>query len=845
MSRLSLPVDEVLPEILAALGRGPNVVLEAPPGAGKTTRVPPALLDAGLGKVLVLEPRRLAARAAARRIAQERGGKVGAEVGYRVRFDSKVSKQTRLEVLTPGVLLRRLQEDPFLEGVGAVMFDEFHERGLDADLALAMVRRVQQEVRPELRLVITSATLDGDAAAAWLGGCEVVRSDGRLFPVEQRYLPREPRDDDTSHVVRGVRAALEAGPGDVLVFLPGVGEIRRVERALEGLARSQGIDLQPLYGDLAGEKQDAALSAGPRRRVVLSTNVAESSVTVEGVATVVDAGLARVKRSDPATGLDRLVLEPVSVASTDQRAGRAGRLGPGLCLRLWSAPEQRDRAPATEPEIVRVDLAGATLQLLAWGEPDPASFPWVEAPPPEALRRALGLLAQLGAVDQAGVLTPLGRSLAGLPAHPRLARLLAAGHAAGAQWEACLGAALLGERDVLERLDLRQGGAAHASDSDVLDRVQALRAYEREGTEHAGPRPLQRGSARAVLRAAEQLSRLATRAFGPEPDRGHRSYADVDEALLRALLDAFPDRLARRRKAGEARALMVGGRGVRLGLESAVTEAELFVCVELDGAGADARVRMASAVERDWIDGGQERISVEAAFDEEREKVVGRRRTYLGPLLLAEHDGPAPDQAEAEALLLEVAQRKLSRVLPMEGSDWHGFLERVRSLDAWMPDLELGAWSEEQLAQLLPGLVGGCRSLADLRQARWLDALRGQLGHRKLAMLEREAPERLRVPSGNNLRLTYEKGRPPVLAARIQEMFGQEDTPRVAGGRVPVLLHLLAPNGRPQQVTDDLGSFWDTTYSSVRRELRRRYPRHSWPEDPRQGVAERRPKRRR
>lgn len=835
-----LPIDDVLPDLLKVLRDGPNVVLEAPPGAGKTTRVPPALLDAGWGEVLVLEPRRLAARAAARRIADERGARLGGEIGYAVRFDNRTSKATRLCVVTPGVLLRRLQADPFLDGVGAVLFDEFHERGLDADLALAMVRRAQAEVRPELRIVVTSATLDGDAAAAWLGDCPVLRSDGRLYPVDVSYLAAEPRETVEQHLLRGVRAALDGVDGDVLVFLPGVGEIRRAERALEGFARGAGIDVLTLYGDLAPGQQDAALRQGPRRRVVLSTNVAESSVTVEGVRAVVDSGLARVRRSDPASGLDALLLEPISVASTDQRAGRAGRLGPGLCVRLWSAPEQRTRKGATEPEIARVELAGAALQLLAWGEPDPAAFPWVEPPPVEALNRALELLERLEATDGAGALTDLGRSLAQLPAHPRLGRLLAAGHARGALWEASLAAALLSERDVFERLDLRRGGASHASDSDVLDRVQALLVFEDRGSTQGGPRPLVRSGAKAVLRVAEQLHRMASHALG-EPDHAAE---DGDEALMRCLLDGFPDRLARRRKAGEARARMVGGRGVKLGLESAVTEAEIFVCVELDGAGADARVRMASAVERDWIDGGVERVSMEAVFDEQRERVVGRRRVYLGPLLLDEQDGPAPDGQAASAILVEAAARQIERVLPGEGSDWEQLWNRVQCWREWSPEQAADLPTGEGLAELLPQLAAGRRSFADLRTAPWVDALRGHLGYQRMTALDRELPERLQVPSGSRLRVEYQPGRPPVLAARIQELFGLEETPRVGGGRIPVVMHLLAPNRRPQQVTDDLGSFWDNTYADVRKELRRRYPRHAWPEDPRQGVAEKRPKRR-
>ncbi len=601
-----LPIDEVIPGLVAALAGG-AAVLTAPPGAGKTTRVPPALLaagmagDGGAGKIVVLEPRRIAARAAARRMAEEGGWRVGEEVGYQVRFERRAGPRTRILVVTEGILVQMLQADPFLDGIGALVFDEFHERSLHVDLALAMARRVQREVRPDLRLLVMSATLDPGPVAAFLGGCPVIASPGRLFPVAVEHLAPPASAADRSakpggpdlavQVAAGVRRALAASPGDLLVFLPGVGEIARCGEALAPLAAEQGLAVLPLYGDLPAEQQDAALRPLGKRKVVLATNVAETSVTVDGVTAVVDSGLARRLRFDPATGLDRLELARVSRAAADQRAGRAGRQAAGLCVRLWPAWEDAALQPAELPEIRRVDLAAPALQLLAWGESDLAALGWFEAPDPTALAAALRLLALLGAVDGAGV-TQLGRTLARLPVHPRLGRLLVEGHARGVAAEAALLAALLAERDPFRHAAGSRGERrpAQPSRSDLLDRLEDLAAFERRAV---WPESLNPGAARQVLRARDQLADLIRRELGPAApppaagnEAGQRSAA-AEEALLRALLAAYPDRLARRREPGSPRAVMVGGRGVVLGDESAVCDPELFLCVDLaEPAGA-------------------------------------------------------------------------------------------------------------------------------------------------------------------------------------------------------------------------------------------------------------------
>jgi ATP-dependent helicase HrpB len=834
-----LPIDAVLPELLAALARQPSAVLRAPTGAGKTTRVPPALLDAGLaGRILLLEPRRLAARAAARRMASERGGAVGEEVGFHVRFDRCAGPRTRILAVTPGILLRLLHDDPFLESAGAVVFDEFHERGLESDLALGMVRLVQQTVYPDIRIVVMSATLAAGPVSAYLGDCPVVAGEGRLHPVEILHEPRpEPRPWPVA-AAQAVARMLDRTPGDLLVFLPGLHEIRQTARQLEDVAGERNLAVVPLYGDLPSEQQDAALLPGPRRKVVLATNVAETSVTVEGVTGVIDTGLARELVYDPGVGLDRLRLVPISRASADQRAGRAGRTRPGVCVRLWSASGHRGRPEQTEPEIRRVDLAGAVLQLLALGEKDVLRFPWLEPPREAVVSQALALLTRLGAVAR-GELTDLGRVLARLPVHPRLGRLLVEGQRWGHPGRAALAATLLSERDPFARAaDERseQSGRRAATRSDVLDRVEALEAFERGGPAGA----LNRSAARFVLRARDQLLRSVRREAG-----SRQAGVDADEALLRALLAAFPDRLARRREAGGRRGVMVGGRGVRLAPSSGVTGTELFLCVDVDAGQGESLVRQGSAVERDWLSPDRLTTSIDVAFDVEAERVTARKRVRFEDLVLEDLAAALPDDEAVAKVLAAAAGERLDRVLPPEDSPGALYLTRVRCLRQWMAELQLPAFDEADLREVLTGLCHGCRSFADLRKAPWLEALQGRLSHHQRQAVEREAPERLAVPSGSRIALRYEVGRPPVLAVRIQEVFGLRDTPRIAAGRVAVLLHLLAPNYRPQQVTDDLASFWDNTYPQVRKELRARYPKHAWPEDPWNAAPERRPQHKR
>jgi ATP-dependent helicase HrpB len=781
----------------------------------------------------MLEPRRIAARAAARRMAAENGWTLGREVGYQVRFDRQASAETKILVVTEGILVQMLQQDPFLEEIGAVIFDEFHERTLQTDLSLAMARRVQRDARPDLRLVAMSATLDPGPVAAFLGDCPAIESRGRLYPIEVHYLERPDERPLTTQIAAGVRRVLDATAGDVLVFLPGVGEIQRAAEALDGLAAKRELAILPLYGDLPPERQDEVLRPLDRRKVVLATNVAETSITIDGVSAVVDSGLVRRLRFDPATGLDRLELGRVSRASAEQRAGRAGRQAPGICLRLWPAYEHATLPERESPEIARVDVAGPALQLLAWGETDLAAFAWFEAPAPETLAAALVLLRRLEAVDDHGV-TSLGETLARLPVHPRLARLLIAGHGAGRTREAALLAALLGERDPFPRGPSRGSGPRRASRSDLLDRLDALESP-------AGER-LNAGVARFLLKARDQLAEIVQREIGGGERKGSEK---GDDPLLRAVLAAYPDRVARRREPGSPRGVMVGGRGVCLAEESAVLDAELFVCVDLDagrsGPFLEALVRKASAAEPEWLPAERLSTAIDLEFDERRERVAAWKRTRYEDLIIDEAEIPPPDAATTEELLVRAAADRLERALSLSDPEVASFLSRVRSLADWMPELGLPRFTADELRALLPTLAAGRKSFAELRRAPLLEVLQGTLSYAQLEAVRRDAPERLEVPSGSRVKLVYEPGRPPVLAARIQELFGLAETPRVAAGRVAVLLHLLAPNGRPQQVTHDLRSFWENTYPQVRKELQGRYPKHSWPADPWNARPERRP----
>jgi len=840
MARLpaDLPVASVLAEAVAASRTG-TAVVTAPPGSGKTMLVPAAVLDdlPAASRVILLQPRRLAARAVARQIARLRDGEVGGEVGYQVRFESRVGPATRLLVETTGIMLRRLVADVSLDGIGAVVLDEFHERSLEMDLVLGMLVRLRETLRPDLRIVVMSATLDAGPVAALLGRggspCPVVSAAGRMFPVDVKYLRHGDRRDLTELVASTVPEAIRRTDGHALVFLPGVGEILRCQQDLAGALERQGIVVLPLYGDLPPEQQDRVLADIGRRKVILATNVAETSLTIPGVTAVVDSGLARQSRVSHATGLPRLELVPISKAAADQRAGRAGRTAPGVCWRLWDESAHQHRAAAEPPEAVRGDLAGPLLQLLALGEAE--GFPWLDPPPAESLGNARGLLLRLGAVAPGPAgrdeVTPLGHDLLRLPAHPRLARLLLAGGRHGVLRETSIAAALLSERDPFRT---PKGGGPRdrrivRSRSDVVDRVVALQAFRAGVPVHDPALEPHPGGAANVLRVAEQLSGLVDTPLAARAE-------DPAAAVRLALVEAFPDRLARLRPGAQDRAAMVGGRGVRLAGSRVVGE-PLFLAIDLDDAAGEAGVRLASAVDRSWLDAeplASANLSTreELLFHPSRRQVEARLQTTWLDLVIDEAPIAIRNESAAAAMLAREAAAAFDRVIPAADSPAGMFRARVGWLAATLPDLGLSRLDDAALKDLLPDLCTGLRSLADVAAADWLSRLQAIVGFDRLAEIDRLAPTHHQLPSGKRFKLAYEPAAAPVLAVRIQELFGVAETPRIAGGRVAVLLHLLGPNHRPQQVTSDLASFWRNTYPTVKKELRRRYPKHAWPDDP-------------
>ncbi len=826
-----LPVAEKLPEIVAATRMG-SVVVTAPPGSGKTTLVPSAILDdlsASAPATILVQPRRLAARAVARWIAHLRNVRLGDEVGYQVRFDNTTTAQTRLFVVTTGVLLRRLQDDPLLEGVGAVVLDEFHERSLEMDVALGMLLRLRESLRPDLRLLVMSATLQADALVQRLGDARLIHAEGRRFPVQVRHLRSVDARSLDTQLQSIVPEMLAATPGHLLVFLPGVGEILRCRDSLEGWAQRHQVELLPLFGDLPPEQQDAVLRPSDRRKVILSTNVAETSLTIEGVTGVIDSGWMRQLRVSPDVGLPRLELTPISQASADQRAGRAGRTAPGVCWRLWEAAAHQARPVAETPEIQRSDLSEVVLQLYLWGERQLDQFPWLTSPPPDALESAIKLLRLLEAIDQDDRVTERGRQLARLPLHPRLATLVIEGAARGVLREASIAAALLSERDPFRmgRHENRgpQNRSTQRSRSDVVDRVLELQRFHAGQTLEDSELTVHAGAARQVLRAAEQFYRMSRQ------DKGARA-ADPETALLQTLLAAFPDRVARLRPGSQDRASLVGGRGVKLDVSSRVQGEPLFLAIELNDAVGDARVRLASAIDRADLQGANLREAEELFFNPSRGQVEARRRTYWIDLLLEESPAEITDRAAAAELLAQQAATQIERVLPADDQPATQMLKRIQWLGRVMPDLGLPRFDRDELLVLLRDACEGRRSLDSLKSAPWLDLIHQAIGYDKLPLVDKLAPAKIEVPSGNRITVTYDESNQPVLAVRIQELFGMADTPRIADGRVPVLLHLLGPNYRPQQVTSDLASFWQNTYPTVKKELRRRYPKHAWPDEP-------------
>ncbi|MEA5421965.1 ATP-dependent helicase HrpB [Synechococcus sp. CCY9202] len=825
-----LPIDGLLGAIETALSPpGSTLLLQAPPGAGKTTRVPLALMHALPAQgIVMLEPRRLATRAAAERLASSLGEAVGEQVGYRVRLESRCSSRTRLEVVTSGLFLRRLQSDPALEGVGLVIFDEFHERQADADLALALLRQARALLRPDLRVLVMSATLDLEPLAAELDQAQVLTSEGRSHPVSVEH--QRPRESEA--IERQVLRALEqqwlpqrhAGE-TALIFLPGLREIQRTQRLLESCPWSQQVAICPLHGSLPLEAQRQAIApADPDgAKLVLATSIAESSLTIEGVRLVIDAGWSRRSRFDPATGMDGLVTVPASQASAEQRRGRAGRLGPGHCLRLWSPAEQQRRPAFDPPELLEVDPLPIALQLAQWGAGLGEDLAWLTPPPLAGLQEARRLLEQLGALDQSGALSDHGRALSAVGLHPRLAHLLLKASGAGDLDLACDLAVLLSERDPLDRQE-------HGSD--LLRRLAWMRP---QGQGRRGSGPQQR-----LHQLAAELRRQVRAAAAP-PSGADPGPADLEWRAARLITWAYPERIALRRPGSPHRYQLRSGRGATLHPSDPLVLAEALAVAVLDGQGQDAAIRLAvplpaALLEELAVDQG---VSVEEVrWDNTAQRVRCERSLRLGALVLERSPWPEADEDRIRQALLEGLRQRGLEALPW-GARSRQLQQRLllahQHLGSPWPDC-----SDQALSQTLEDWLGrhlqGVRSLEDLQRLDLCEVLWADLDWTQRRLLDDWLPQQLTVPSGRRIHLTYQNGE-AVLAVKLQEMFGCRQTPTLLQGRLPVTVHLLSPAGRPAAITRDLSGFWDQGYAEVRRDLRGRYPRHPWPEDPRQAQA--------
>ncbi len=846
-----LPIDSLLPQIIESLRHSANLIIEAAPGAGKTTRVPPALLEAGIAgqsEVWVLEPRRLAARMAARRVAEELGEKIGRTVGYQVRFEEVAGARTRLRFLTEGVLTRRLLSDRRLEKAGVIVLDEFHERHLQADLAIALLRRLQKTERPDLKLVVMSATLDAGPVAGFLEQCPELSSEGRRFEVTLEH-PARPDDRPLEEQVNSAVEKLiaEKIEGDILVFLPGAAEIRRAQAVCGTLAGKHDLLVLPLHGDLPAAEQDRAVLPADRRKVILSTNVAESSITIDGVAAVIDSGLARIAGHSPWSGLPALKIARISKASAIQRAGRAGRTRPGRCLRLYTFQDFNARPDHETAEIHRLDLAEPALELHAAGIAELNKFDWFEAPPAAAIEAAESLLLRLGAVDQIGRVTETGGRMLRFPLHPRQSRIMVEAQSRGVGSGACLIAALIGERDILASQifdrDRAPRRARHDSPSDLLDRMDWFLQAERGGFAVGAMREmkLEAGAVLAVDRVRKQLERVVGRnnpAAPPAP-------AEADQALLISILAGYPDRVARRRglKDENAEILLSGGGAAQLSPASVVRRSEFMVAVEAEErrdarAGKRTVVRVASAIEPEWlIDlfAGQLRESIEAKWDSQSERVDVIERMLYDRLVIDERRSK---EARGEEVSRVLADAALAAGLDkfVDPDELAGFLARVAFVAETFPESAITIFSDSDARSSLVELCRGLRSFAELREAAGrgglITMLKAGLSPDQARLIAQMAPEFTSIAGRRNVRVNYVQGKPPWIQSRLQDFFGMSEGPRIAAGRVPLVLHLLAPNQRPVQVTTDLAGFWQRTYPQVRRELSRRYPRHAWPENP-------------
>ncbi len=859
---LPLPIDAALPELTAALAQHTTAVLVAPPGAGKTTRVPLALAAepwAREKKILVLEPRRLAARAAAEFMAKSLGETVGETVGYRVRFGTKVSRRTRIEVVTEGVFTGLILDDPSLDGVGAVLFDEFHERSLDADLGLALARDAQQGLREDLRLVVMSATIDGARIAKALGDAPVIASEGRAFPVKTRYFGRDSGKPIEAAVADAVPRAVRAEPGSILAFLPGAAEIRRAETLVKERVTDPAVDVVALFGALDAAVQDRAIAPAPagRRKVVLATSIAETSITIQGVRVVIDSGLARVPRYEPDVGVTRLETVRVSRAAADQRRGRAGRTEPGVCYRLWDEPQTASLEPFAQPEILAADLSSFVLDLAEWGVSDPGTLVFLDPPPAVALSEARTLLADLGAVDAAGRITAEGKLLNRMPLPPRLARMVVDASREGAGRRAAEIAAIITERGLGGTdVDLRHRLDALARDR--APRAEEARRMARRWAEMASRSPPPGGGRSDRVSGPGGGDSRATTAdldFGhgrhPTPDRLRRSdpppagEGAIATGTILAL--AYPERIAKNRGASAGAFLLANGRGAAVDPASPLAREPYLAVAELVGSAALSRITLAAAIDLVDIEARfADRIvtAEEMTSDPKTLALRGRRSRRLGAIALGEHPLPV-EASEATATILAdaIVKAGLDR-LPWtkalaQWRDRVAFLRRAES-EEW-PDLSDAGLAASAAAWLVP-LLFGKTALSQVTEAEFETALHGLLSHPLRRRLDAEAPTHFDAPSGSRVPIDYTAEEGPKLAIRVQELFGLNRHPTIAGGRTPLVIELLSPAHRPVQVTRDLPNFWRGSYAAVKSEMRGRYPRHPWPDDPAAAPATRRAK---
>lgn len=822
---MNLPIDSVLPQLLDALTQRPNAVLQAAPGAGKTTRVPLALLSQqwlGKKKIIMLEPRRLAARNAAMYMAELQGEKAGQSIGYRTRLDSKIGPNTRIEVVTEGILTRLIQQDPELSEYGLVIFDEFHERNLNGDLGLALCLEAQAVLRDDLKILVMSATLDAAPIAKLLGDVPLISSEGRCYPVDIRFGQRPEPRQLAQAISRTIHQALRDESGDLLVFLPGVGEIQQVKRLLEEAELAKNIHINPLYGNLPRSAQEQAINPSPngQRKIVLATSIAETSLTIEGVRVVIDAGLQRTPRFNPRSGMSSLETIALTQASAEQRAGRAGRIEPGVCYRLWSKEEHQRLLAHGRAEVLEADLADLALELAQWGVNDLSELSWLDQPPAAAYNQARDLLTQLCALDKNGRITSHGQKMARLGMHPRLAHMVLMAKPLGFGTLACQLAALLGERDIIK---------GSFRDADIRQRIELLQ-------HNASSAQLHRGAVQRVQLTVQRWQRQLK--LSDENSSSNHC------GLLLAF--AYPDRIAQRRPGGDARYRLSNGSGACFQTHQSISNEAYLVVTELDAKQRESRIFLAAPVSLSEL---EEHLSPQISeqtligWDNRSEQVHAKQQRKLGALILTEKELKNVPSEQISQGLIEGIQQKGLHVLP-----WNKENESLRARIGLLHENKLRCADDEQwpdmsddgllhnLTNWLAPYLSGMSKLIHLQNLNMKDLLTNQLSWPQQQQLEKEAPSHIQVPSGSRIRLDYTQAS-PVLAARLQELFGMLETPRIAGGMITLTIHLLSPAQRPIQVTQDLASFWANTYQEVKKDLKGRYPKHYWPDDPYQAEA--------